>query len=260
MEWNKIPVIILLSGLSYSTIASDKDTAVVNKTLKVSALEIVKDADAINIINKYIDAIGGREKLLSIKDKTTNIISTVEGIEMKMTIYQKAPNKYKLSLNLAEIKQVIYFDGKKGMIWVNGELNSISDEQFNDMVREADIHFLADFENKNVTVRYAGKEDVDGKVMNKLEFITPNGDSWYSFFEESTNLLVKEIHKSSSLEFTQEQEVTYSNYTEVDGIKFPMKIQTDIGEDTLILDISSIEINKGLKDIEFEIPDEEEGE
>ncbi|NOX65942.1 MAG: insulinase family protein, partial [Chlorobi bacterium] len=45
------------------------------------------------VLNNYIEAIGGRQNVEKIKDKVSVIKGSVQGMEIKITISQKAPNK-----------------------------------------------------------------------------------------------------------------------------------------------------------------------
>ena len=51
------------------------------------------------------------------------------------------------------------------------------------------------------------------------------------------------------------QETFYSDYKEVDGLKFPFKIIQSFGMQTIEMNVSSVKLNEGLKDSIFEIPE-----
>ena len=51
------------------------------------------------------------------------------------------------------------------------------------------------------------------------------------------------------------QETYYSDYRDVDGLKFPFKLKQIFGLQSIDLTVISIKINQGLEDIIFEIHD-----
>ena len=57
-------------------------------------IPFIKAADSLKayqIIQKYIEVIGGREKLGKIEDRITEMKGNVQKVDVEMTIYQKQP-------------------------------------------------------------------------------------------------------------------------------------------------------------------------
>ncbi|HZW40121.1 MAG TPA: hypothetical protein VFF33_12555 [Ignavibacteriaceae bacterium] len=254
MRWNKIIILLLLSAFCFTTAAQVKDSTNVQTT----KVEIVKDPKASEIINKYVAAIGGKEKMFDVKDRTTILNSTIQGIKIKMVIYQKAPNKLKQKMSFGEMEQVTYFDGNKAFTTFNGATQEVTGQQLEALQREADMNFLPDFDNKNVGTKYLGLEDVDGQKAHKIEFTSMSGDKWFEFFNDSSYLKVKEIKELITPQGNFQQEVILSDYRDINGLKFPFTIQQKVAGQDLVFNITNIELNKNLSDSLF-IMKEEEG-
>ena len=73
-------------------------------------IPFIKAADSLSayqIIQKYIEVIGGREKLGKIEDRLTEMKGNVQKVDVEMTVYQKQPNNFKQIIHAGEVEQTI---------------------------------------------------------------------------------------------------------------------------------------------------------
>lgn len=64
--------------------------------------KIDEGVTAESVIEDYIKAIGGRDKLSKIKDKTMKLKGATEGMDISLTIAQKLPNKLFQELDFSD--------------------------------------------------------------------------------------------------------------------------------------------------------------
>jgi hypothetical protein len=83
--------------------------------------KIPEGLTAKDVINNYVTAIGGADKIFSIVDRTTIMRGSVQGINITIVSYQKAPNKIKQQIKAGANEQLIVFDGEKGVMKLAGE-------------------------------------------------------------------------------------------------------------------------------------------
>jgi hypothetical protein len=238
--------------LSYIPVLSQQDSlfifdssdTAINKPLEITAEEI---------INRYLQAIGGAEKIYNIMDRTTIMRGSVQGINIAIVSYQKAPNKLKQEIKAGNSDQTIIFNGKKGIMKLAGEEKEISGSELEKLKYEATITLLTDLEHHGVKVTLEGKEKIEGKDAYKLIMTLPSGIKWTQFYDLETGLKIKEEKYISTAMGLFEQQIFYDDYKEVEGILYPFTIIQSIGAQKMEFTVSSIKVNTGLTDREFEL-------
>jgi zinc protease len=205
------------------------------------------------VIDKYINALGGKDNLEKVKDKTTIMRGSVQGMNITMMIYQKAPNKMKQEMDAGAMKQDVYFDGKKAVMTVGGNSQEITGEGLEAMKYEALIHPLFIIDSVKVNSKLDGIEKINGKDAYKVEMSLPDGKTWLEYFDTNSGLKVKDSKQVTVPQGTFTRETEYSDYRNVDGVLFPFKLKQSIGQQILNFSVSSIKVNTGLKDDKFEI-------
>ncbi len=85
--------------------------------------------------------------------------------------------------------------------------------------------------------------------------LSEGGAKWDQFYSIETGLKIREDKEYETPDTILVQETYYSDYREVDGLKFPFKMKQIFGAQTIDLNVISIKINQGLEDIIFEIRD-----
>jgi zinc protease len=98
-------------------------------------------------------------------------------------------------------------------------------------------------------------EAVDSVECYKIKFTLPSGIRWFQYYENDSGLKVKEIKEIQTKQGLFEQETYFSDYREVSGLKFPFTLKQYFGNQEIDLRVTSIEINTGLKDNLFEVPE-----
>ncbi len=96
-------------------------------------------------------------------------------------------------------------------------------------------------------------EKVDGKDAYKVELELPDGIKWTQYYDAATGLKVKELKPIEAPQGTFTQENSYSNYKDVDGVKYPFTINQSMGRQSFEFKVDSIKVNTGLADKNFEV-------
>jgi hypothetical protein len=96
-----------------------------------------------------------------------------------------------------------------------------------------------------ISLALDGIEEVNGSDAYRLVLTYPSGKQSTQFIDVKSGLKVKE---------TGEQGVaTFSDYREVDGVKFPYAISQQMGPQTIDMKVLTVKINSKLKDELFVI-------
>ncbi|MFZ2865783.1 MAG: hypothetical protein WA440_13605 [Ignavibacteriaceae bacterium] len=213
----------------------------------------VSNQKAKEVIERYLTAIGGREALSNIEDRTTIMRGSAMGQSLTMIVKQKAPNKMRQEVKAGGMDQLVVFDGEKGIMKVAEQKIDIAGKELEQLKIEATLNILLDPESFGIKISFEGEENTGDVNMFKVKFILPSGIRWFEYFDAATGLKVKEEKELQTEMGIIQQTVNYDNYTEVDGIKYPFKITQSVAGQVIDVAVSSIKINKGLSDDLFVI-------
>ena len=208
-------------------------------------LPIPDGMTATDVVNKYFEAIGGKEKAMAVK--TTMMVSnaTIQGTPLVMTTKASAPNKTLMTISvMGNTMQKVVFDGEKGYQEAQGRKTDMKPEDITEG-KEAN----AIFNDLNYT---SGKltriEPIDGK--NTIVLKIGNEEV---FYDMTSGLKVKTVKTGKTPDGKEvKAPTTYGDYKAVNGIMFPHSIEIKSGPMTLNFKIAEIKINEGVEDKDFE--------
>ncbi|HSP87643.1 MAG TPA: hypothetical protein VLN45_05885, partial [Ignavibacteriaceae bacterium] len=133
------------------------------------------------------------------------------------------------------------------------EKQEISSAELEKLKFESTIALLTDPEHYGISLSLDGAEKIDGKDNYKIIMTLPSGIKWTQYYDVETNLKSKEQKYISTPMGLFNQEIIYGNYTEVEGLLYPFSIKQSIGSQKMEFTVSSIKINSGLAEREFDI-------
>ena len=216
--------------------------------------------DAKVILEKTIEAQGGREALKSIKDTTSK--GSMEMIQMglnaTMMMYQKEPDKIRMDMEAMGMVITQAFDGQTA--WMINPQSGIAEEmpeQFKEEFKRSSIGngALLDPEKYGISYNFKGKEKIEDIDYFVLEQGFSDGHKASLYINPETFLL----YKTSTTTINQmgievESETFSSDYKKVDGVMIPFTIRIfQEGEEFMTLTIEEIHFNTGLEDSLFKM-------
>lgn len=217
-----------------------------------SAKKIPAGITAKSILDKYIEAIGGRDNILKVQDKTTKMKGSVQGFDITVTINQKEPNKLYQVLDAGVFQQKTVFDGTKGYIEGMGQKMDITGEQLEDM-KDNSLHSMLTYDERGIKYELTGLENINGKDAYKITFTSPSGKKSIAYYAVESGLLIRTSSSVSTPQGSFNQTIDMDDYREVQGVKYPFKLVQNMGPQSIELTVTAYEINTGLPDTLFEI-------
>ncbi|PID57487.1 MAG: peptidase M16 [Ignavibacteriae bacterium] len=214
---------------------------------------IPKGVTAQTVIEKYYEALGGKDKILNIKDSKIVMKAKMQGTDITLTLLKKEPNKLYQEIDFGSGKQVVVFDGTKGEMRMMGQKQTLGEDKLSALDYQARIAPLLDPEKNNIKLELAGMEKVDGKDAYNLIVTLKNGDKINNYFDVNTGLKIKEKSLLKTPQGNFNQEIIQEDYKEFDGILTPTKIIQVTGPERMEMVIDSVEYNIGLNDSKFEV-------
>jgi zinc protease len=207
-------------------------------------LPIPEGMTAANVIDKYITAIGGEDKVMAIKTTMMVANATIQGTPLVMTNKSSAPNKTLQEIAvMGNVMQKSIFDGEKGYSESRGQRTDMEGDDLEE-AKEGNA-IISDLNYKSGTLLRI--EPIDGRNTIVLK----HKDNEI-FYDMETGLKVKSIKVTKGPDGAETQIPTlFSDYKEVKGVKFPYSIIQKMGPMELNFEIQEIKVNEGVTDADF---------
>ena len=207
-------------------------------------LPIPEGMTAANVIDKYITAIGGEDKVMAIKTTMMVANATIQGTPLVMTSKSSAPNKTSQEIAvMGNVMQKSIFDGEKGYSESRGQRTDMEGDDLEE-AKEGNA-IISDLNYKSGTLLRI--EPIDGR--NTIVLKHKNNEV---FYDMETGLKVKSIKVTKGPDGADVKIPTlFSDYKEVNGVKFPYSIVQKMGPMELNFEIQEIKVNEGVTDADF---------
>ncbi len=209
---------------------------------------------AMAVINKYLYAIGGIDKFKSVIDRTTVMTGFAMEQPIEIIVKQKYPDKLFQELKAGEVTQLLYYSDGKGVMLIGPEKTKIEKRELERLMMDATMHLLLSPDSFGVRTEYLGIERIDSIDCYAIKLTLPSGIRWFQYYSIQNDLKFKETKEIQTKMGLFEQETYFSDYREVQGLKFPFTIKQHFGIQEIDLAVTSIELNTGLDDSIFELP------
>jgi len=200
-----------------------------------------------DVMNNYINAIGGKSKLEGVTSYVLIAEAEVQGNKLNLEQKKTSKNQFLQDVKFAGnsmSKQVLNDDS--GYVVVQGQRKDMDEAELK-KVREESAPF-PELQYLNGGVALDGIEDVNGKKAYKVKV----SEEKSLYYDVETGLKVQELTKAEVLGQQVESTVIYGDYREVQGIMFPYSIAQTVGPQSFEFIVTEIKINEGVTDADFE--------
>ena len=223
----------------------------------IASLNYAQNVD--DILEKMIEAQGGRKALGNIKD--TTMIGSMEiamaGMSASLTMYHKEPNKIRMDMEMMGMVITMAYDGETAW-WVNpqtGVMEEMPADQADMIVRQAwGTDILLNPEKHGVTYELKGKETLEGKEYYVIIQSFPDGWSMTSYIDAQTYLPYKGVSTQLNMGVEVESESFLSDWKEVDGVMTAHMIKSFAsGEEVMTMSFTEVKYNTGIEDSLFKM-------
>lgn len=198
-----------------------------------------------NVLNSYIEAIGGEAALQKVKSISSESTTEMQGMALKMKTILTADGEMYSDINMnGMVAQKTVFDGEKGYQSAQGQRMDFDEEQVESMKISA--HPFPELNVKDA--KLVGAELIDGAPA----YVVQVGESNKWFYDQETGLkvLVEQTVEAQG----QEMKINsyFSDYKEFEGILLPTKSTQEMGPG-MELDITTetYKINDTIEEDQF---------
>ena len=216
-----------------------------------------------DVINAYLKARGGVAKIKAVQtERVTGTITFAPGVEGPFFVERKRPLKMHMEITVNGQSLIRVYDGKSSG-WIynpftpNASVTAMSAADLAGIADEADFEGpFVDYKAKGNQLEFVDKEQINGKIVNKLKLTTRQGDVSYFFFDATTGLIMKWQGTRKVNDKEVPWETYFRDFREVDGLKYPFLVESAAADSDQIQKITAtkIEINIPLNESQFAKP------
>lgn len=241
--------------LTRVTIDPDKafpDINPANNNWSAGDRQVPDNVSANSVINNYLQAIGGKDKLYAVKDMLMKATGDVQGTEVDMVKEYKAPDKYLLdvvipAMNTHASKLVINGDS----IAVMQMGNKMPVDASNKAAFRSNLYILPELQalNEHSKLELASAiQTVNGQDAYMVTVTGTNNQMTDLYYDVKSGLRVKTVTRAGDQILGV---IETSDYRDVNGIKFPFLLKNNIGGEQIDFKVTDMKVNSGVNDGDF---------
>lgn len=209
------------------------------------------------ILDKYVQAIGGREAWEKLKTRVS--MGTIEIPSMSLSgtvlVHEKVPNRMLMVVILAGSAFRQGFDGTEG--WSDDPVNGVrlkSGAGLEEMRRDADFYHPLHLQQIYSKFAVKGTEVINGRGAYVLEATLPDGGADKMYFDKESGLLIRVETQQHTSDGVQTFIVDIQDYHQVDGVRLPFTVHQTNSASSYTIRFGDVHHNTELDDSEFAKP------
>lgn len=212
---------------------------------------IPEGVTALTVMNKYIEAIGGKDALNKVNTILMNVDVTIQGAPFNPTavIKSMSPNKSSMEMSIAGMGTIMKqkFDGTTGYAEQQGMKQPMSEDQIAEAANQKGLFPEIHYNEGDIELVSLG--DMDGTDVYKIK--VKGAKESFRYYDAKSGLLLREesTEEAQGQSFTSIKDL--KDYREVNGILIPFAQEIQTGPQSIGFTASEVVINNGVSEEDF---------
>ncbi len=226
------------------------------KPVKAETAQAPVNVSAKEIIEKYLNILGGAEELKKINSVLINGEMSLQGMKLAVIDKKMAPNLVltEMQMNGSTVMRQLY-DGKTGYQEQMGNKKTISEDEIAQYKNVKGIFPQLYYSDGSYKLEVKGTEKISDKDAYKINVTSAAGDKSTEYYDVSSGYLLKEEKSVKTQGQDVQQTFEFSNYKKAGNVLFPftnnITIQSPAGSQELVMEIKDVKLNEGVKAEDF---------
>ena len=204
------------------------------------------------VINKHVDALGGKENLSKIQNVVMEGSLNIQGTEIALNLTQVNNKLNRQDITAMGMHGFDMMTATEGWQYMPFQGMQKPEPKTADEVKESQSDLdiagpLVDYAAKGHKMELVGKEDVDGTECYKIKASLASGKEVTFFIDPASSMIIRTKEKRKMNGQETEMQTDFSDYKAVEGVKMPYSITQQFG--TVL--ISSIKVNQTIPESVF---------
>lgn len=209
------------------------------------------DLTAEEIVDRYLDARGGREAWRQVESLQMTGVFSVVSKRSNFTLIRQKGDLYRLDYLMQDVPAIRARDAEGPWMlnaWLKPEVGRVEEDPYKTQLERESFFplLLLDFEKKGIKVESLGAGDIEGIATLDLKITLPDGQEevWHldagTFLEVATD---SQIYDYTQLADPMQQRIFYDDFRVVEGLKFPFQIEWEFWARLETMTVAEIIIN-----------------
>jgi hypothetical protein len=171
------------------------------------------------IIDAYVKAVGGLDKINGIKNMMIVMEANLQGMTLEISSTSDQENKrlmQQTAMNGNVVQKTVVKNGR-GYIYAMGEQQELRADQLDAVNAQIFVFPEIQYEKLGYTLTAGDVQEIDGEEAYSLHIVTAKGIETTEYYSTRSGLKLR-----TSTE--QAGDISYADYEEVDGIMIPTKM------------------------------------
>ncbi|MBB4119310.1 putative Zn-dependent peptidase [Mesonia hippocampi] len=199
-----------------------------------------------SVLDKYINAIGGKTAIDKVDNVTMQGGAQIQGMALTFDIKQTKDGK---SLQLVKMNGMTIsknvFNGSTGYAEAQGQKVAYTEEQNKSAKDQSGL-----FPELNITSEKSKLLNIEA-VEGKDAYVVQVNENTKNYYDTKTGLKIQTKVTMSQNGQSYESITKYGDYREVNGVLFPHNLKVNMGPETIDIKIIEALINQKISDSEF---------
>lgn len=205
------------------------------------------------VIDNYLKAIGGKDKLADVKSLKMDMGADMMGNSIDMKVYKKTPKKLLVEVGMGGnvmSKQLLNED--EVVVAQMGNKMPVNDEIKEELVIGSYPFPELKYEEIGVETKLIGIEKVDVADAYAVEVTYPSGTKVTQYYDVESGFKIRQTRVAKTPQGEMPMSTEFGDYKEVNGIYFPhLVVQPMGGGMKMNIKTESIEVNPEISDDTF---------
>ena len=214
-----------------------------------SGIAMPAGTTANSVLKKYLDAIGGTDKIRNIKDLTIVVNGQISGIQIQQTSQYKMPDQFSQDLKIPAYNLTRHTTVNKDSVKTlqNNQPVQLTQSE-KSLIKQSQKLFPELNYGTSTPVLDSNVKIIDNQPVYLLTVTGANGNLVKSYYDMVSGLKLREVRDFSGYNTTSD----YSDYQNVgNGIKIPYTTKTTLFDNHIELKVSDAKVNSGLSESLF---------
>lgn len=219
-------------------------------------LKVPANLTAAEIINKNIEAIGGKAKLNALK--TVKILGSADfsGFNLAMATLYQLPDKMSMEITAqGQVFNTTIVNGDKAKVGQMGQFKLLEGDAASSTVNQAILFPELYVGRSDMKAEIKGMEIVEGRKTYIVDIMKNDQSTGLHYYDVETGMKLRTVVSELSGDEVITQTIDYSDYKAINGIKFPFATKLSGGgmPMPLVMKATSVETNIKIEDAAFKL-------
>jgi photosynthetic reaction center cytochrome c subunit len=208
---------------------------------------------ASQLLENYINALGGASAISAIRSRVQIGVATFAGKPAPVEVFTEYPNKQAFVRHLLEGDSSTVFDGRSA--WLRrsgGAVRDLAGSAVDDARMDADLQLPLHLQQLFPDLRVEYPERIGGHEVYAIRDGRPVAKF---YFDEQSGLLARFVRYAASAFGDNPTQTDYSDYRDVNAVKVPFHLILSEPQAVTVVQFSRVEQNRPIDEATFTRPD-----